>query len=203
MDWSLFHSLNGALRHHDGGQDAAQIFNAWAIFALVGLAGAIWFVARPEGSQRSKLAALSAAASAALALLLNVALGQLWFHDRPFVDHPRATLLLVQHGADNSFPSDHASVAFAVAFAVLAFHRRLGLVLLLGAAAVAIDRIFVGVHYPIDVTASLFVGLGSALAVTTVGRPYVSWGVRQLSRLSDPVVASARGRIASTRKSRM
>jgi undecaprenyl-diphosphatase len=92
-------------------------------------------------------------------LLLNVALGQLWFHDRPFVDHPRATLLLVQHGADNSFPSDHASVAFAVAFAVLAFHRRLGLVLLLGAAAVAIDRIFVGVHYPIDVTASLFVGL--------------------------------------------
>lgn len=203
MDWSLFHSLNGALRHHDGGQDAAQIFNAWAIFALVGLAGAIWFVARPEGSQRSKLAALSAAASAALALLLNVALGQLWFHNRPFVDHPRATLLLVQHGADNSFPSDHASVAFAVAFAVLAFHRRLGLVLLLGAAAVAIDRIFVGVHYPIDVTASLFVGLGSALAVTTVGRPYVSWGVRQLSRLSDPVVASARGRIASTRKSRM
>jgi undecaprenyl-diphosphatase len=130
VDWSLFHSLNGALRHNDGGQDAAQIFNAWAIFVLVGLAGAVWFVARPGGSQRSKLAALSAAASAALALLLNVALAQLWFHNRPFVDHPRSTLLLVQHGADNSFPSDHASVAFAVAFAVLAFHRRFGLVLL-------------------------------------------------------------------------
>lgn len=201
MDWSLFHSLNGALRHHDGGQDAAQIFNAWAIFVLVGLAGAIWFVARPEGSQRSKLAALSAAASVGLALLLNVALGQLWFHNRPFVEHPRATLLLVQHGADNSFPSDHASVAFAVAFAVLAFHRKFGLGLLLGAAAVAIDRIFVGVHYPVDVMASLFVGLGSALAVTTVGRPYVSWGARQLSRLSDPVVGGARGRIVPTRRS--
>jgi undecaprenyl-diphosphatase len=200
VDWSIFHALNGALRRHDGGQDAAQLFNAWAIFALVGLAGAVWFVARPGGSQRSKLAALSAAASAALALLLNVLLGQLWFHDRPFVDHPRATLLLVQHGADNSFPSDHASVAFAIAFAVLAFHRRFGLVLLLGAAAVAIDRIFVGVHYPVDVTASVFVGLVSALAVTTVGRPYVSWGVRQLSRLSDPVVAGARGRIGLGRR---
>ena len=201
MDWSLFHSLNGALRHHDGGQDAAQVFNAWAIFVLVGLAGAVWFVARPGGSQRSKLAALSAAVSAALALLLDVAFAQLWFHNRPFVDHPGATLLLVQHGADNSFPSDHASVAFAVAFAVLAFHRRFGLVLLVGAAAVAIDRIFVGVHYPVDVVASLFVGLGSALAVTTVGRPYVSWGVRQLSRISESVVASARGRIAPTRRS--
>ena len=198
MDWSLFHSLNGALRHQDGGQDAAQIFNAWAIFALVGLAGVIWFAARPGGSQRSKLAALSAAAAAALALLVNVVLGQLWFHDRPLVDHPRATLLLVQHGADNSFPSDHASVAFAIAFAVLFFHRRFGLVLLLGAAAVAIDRIFVGVHYPVDVMASVFVGLGSALAVTTLGRPYVSWGVRQLSRVSDPVVEAARGRLAHT-----
>ncbi len=201
MDWSLFHSLNGALRHHDGGQDAAQIFNAWAIFALVGLAGAIWFVARPEGSQRSKLAAVSAAASAALALLLNVALGQLWFHNRPFVDHPRATLLLVPHAADNSFPSDHASVAFAVAFAVLAFHRKFGLFLLLGAAAVAIDRIFVGVHYPVDVLASVLVGLGSALAVTTVGRAHVTWVVRQLSKLSDPLVVSARRRIAPTRRS--
>ncbi len=201
MDWSLFHSLNGALRHNDGGQDAAQVFNTWAIFVLVGLAGAVWFVARPGGSQRSKLAALSAAASAALALLLNVALGQLWFHNRPFVDHPRATLLLVKHGADNSFPSDHASVAFAVAFAVLAFHRKFGLLLVLGAAAVAIDRIFVGVHYPVDVAATVLVGLGSALLVTTVGRPYLSWGVRQLSRLSDPVVAGARECIAPARRS--
>ena len=125
----MFHTINGALRGHGGAQDAVQVYNAWAIFALVGLAGALWFTARPEGSQRSKLAALSAAVAAALALLLNVALGQLWYHNRPFVDHPRATLLLVQHGADNSFPSDHASVAFAVAFAVLAFHRRFGLIL--------------------------------------------------------------------------
>jgi undecaprenyl-diphosphatase len=201
VDWSLFHTLNGALRHHDGGQDAAQIFNASAIFVLVGLAGAVWFAARPGGSQRSKLAALSAAVSAALALLLNAGLGQLWFHDRPFVDHPRATLLLISHGADNSFPSDHASVAFAVAFAVLAFHRKLGLALLLGAVAVAVDRIFVGVHYPVDVATSMLVGLASALVVTTAGRPYVAWGVRQLSRLSDPVVAGVRERIAHPRRS--
>jgi undecaprenyl-diphosphatase len=193
MDWSLFHTLNGALRHRDGAQDAAQIFNAWAIFVLVGLAGAIWFVARPGGSQRSKLAALAAAVSAMLALLLNAVLGRLWFHDRPFVDHPRATLLLIRHGA--------ASVAFAVAFSVLAFHRRLGLILLTGAIAVAVDRILVGVHYPADVAASMLVGLGSALVVTTFGRPYVAWGARQLSRLSDPVVAGIRGRSGHLRRS--
>lgn len=200
MDWSLFHALNGTLEHRDGAQDAAEIFNAWAIFVLVAVAGGIWFVSRPGGSQRSKLAAVSAAISAVLALAINTLLGKLWFHDRPFVDHPRATLLLVHHGPDNSFPSDHASVAFAVAFAVLAFHRRLGAVLVLGAAAIAIDRVFIGVHYPLDVAASLLVGLGSAALVTTLGRPYVAWIVRQLSRLSDPVVAGTRRRLASTRR---
>ncbi len=201
MDWSVFHALNGVLFHRDGSQDAAQIFNAWAIFVLVAAAGAIWFLARPGGSARSKLAAVSAAAAGALALLANGLLGKLWFHDRPFVDHPHATVLLVHHAPDNSFPSDHASVAFAVAFAVLAFHRRLGAVLVLGAAAVAVDRIFVGVHYPVDVGASLLVGLGAAVLVVTAGRPWVEWLVRQLSRISDPVVDAARGALHPARRS--
>ena len=200
MDWSVFHALNGALEHRDGAQNVAQIFNAWAIFVLVSLAGGIWFVARPGGSQRSKVAAVSAAVAGVLALSINALLGQPWFQNRPFVDHPRSTLLLVHHGADNSFPSDHASVAFAVAFAVLAFHRRLGAFLLLGAAAIAIDRVFIGVHYPVDVVASLLVGLGSAALVTTLGRPSVSWTVRQLSKLSDPLVAGMRRHLASVRR---
>ena len=201
MDWSVFHALNGVLFHRDGSQDAAQIFNAWAIFVLVAAAGAIWFLARPGGSARSKLAAVSAAAAGALALLANGLLGKLWFHDRPFVDHPHATVLLVHHAPDNSFPSDHASVAFAVAFAVLAFHRRLGAVLVLGAAAVAVDRIFVGVHYPVDVGASLLVGLGAAVLVVTAGRPWVEWLVLQPSRISDPVVDAARGALHPARRS--
>jgi undecaprenyl-diphosphatase len=160
----------------------------------------VWFVARPGGSQRSKLAAASAAFSVILALLANVVLGRIWFHDRPFVDHPKATVLLVRHAADNSFPSDHASVAFAAAFAVLVFHRRLGVLLLLLAVAVGIDRILVGVHYPVDVVASFFVGLGAALVVTHPGRPLVEWVVRHVSRLSDPLVAGARERIGSARR---
>ena len=199
MDWSLFHDLNGALRHQDGGQDAAQIFNAWAIFVLVAVAGVLWFVARPGGSLRPKLAALSAAVTAALALIVNAALGQLWFHDRPFVDHPHATVLLVHHTADNSFPSDHASVAFAVAFAVVAFYRRYGLVLLLGAVAIALDRVFVGVHYPVDVASSLLIGLGSALVVTRFGGDIVERLARLLSRISDPVLDAVRRRVVVLR----
>src|SRR4051794_33136679 len=154
MDWSLFHALNGSLRGDDGAQDATLIVNAWTIFVVVAIAAGTWFVARPGGTLRPKLAAASAGLAALIGLAANAVLGNLWFHERPFAAHPKQTVLLVHHAADNSFPSDHATVAFAVAFAVLAFHRRLGLALLAGACVVGLARILVGVHYPVDVAAS-------------------------------------------------
>lgn len=161
---------------------------------LVALAALTWFLARPGGSPRSKLAAASAGIAAVVALLANAALGHLWYHPRPFADHPAQTVLLVHHGADNSFPSDHASVAFAIAFAVLVFHRRLGILLLTLAIGVGLDRIFVGVHYPVDVLTSVFVGLGAALVVAIPGRPYVARLVDLVSRVTDPVVLAVRRR---------
>jgi membrane-associated phospholipid phosphatase len=193
--------VNGLLRGDDPAQDAAELFNAWAIFALVAVAAASWFFARPGGSLRSKLAAASAGGAAIVALLANAVLGHLWYHARPFVDHPRQTVLLVHHGADNSFPSDHTAVAFAVAVAVLMFHRRLGLLLVGVATAVGIDRILVGVHYPVDVLTGALVGTFAAGLVTTAGRRYVTRAVRVASRLSDPVVAAVTRRIATTRRS--
>ena len=193
MDWGLFHAVNALGRHDDGLQDTVLAYNAVAIFAIVAVAGLLWFLARPGGSLRPKLAAASAAFSVLLGLLLNVVAGSLWYHDRPFVDHPRGTVLLIHHAADNSFPSDHSTVAFAAAFAVLVFYRRLGALLLVGAVGVAVSRVLLGVHYPVDVGASALIGLGSAAIVGFCARPHVTWLVRLASRLSDPVVAAVRG----------
>lgn len=192
MDWSIFHWLNDATRGNDGGQDAAEIFNAWAIFVLVGIGGSLWLLARPRGPLRWKLASASAALSALVGLALNAVLSHVWYDARPFVTHPWATVQLVGHARDNGFPSEHATVAFAIAFAVFAFSRRLGVLLLLASAAIALDRVFVGVHYPADVAASLLIGLASALLVTTIGKRFVVVLVRAVSRATDPLVAVLR-----------
>ena len=192
MDWSIFHWLNDATRGNDTGQDAAEIFNTWSLAVLVVVAAALWLLARPGGPLRWKLATASAALSPVVGLVADAILGKIWYHDRPFATHPGQTVLLVHHAKDNGFPSEHATVAFAIAFAVLAFGRPLGALLVVLATAIALDRIFVGVHYPADVVGSFFVGIGSALLVTTVGRPYVTWAVRQISRLTDPVVGALR-----------
>lgn len=191
MDWSVFHALNHSLAGHPTAQSAAKDFNSAAILVLVAAAVALWLLDRPGGSSRWKLVTAAAAASGTVGLLANVVLGSLWYQDRPFVDHPQATLLLVRHAPDNSFPSDHASVAFGIAFAVLLLAWRAGLVFLLGALAIGFDRMFVGVHYPSDIGTSFLVGLGAALLVTTLGRQPLRWVVRQVSRVTDPVLAPA------------
>lgn len=192
MDWNIFHWLNDATRSNDSGQDAAEIFNTWAIVVLLVIGGGLWILARPGGSLRWKLATATAALAAVVGLIANVVLGKLWYHDRPFVTHPSQTVLLIHHAKDNGFPSEHATVAFSVAFAVLLFSRPVGIFLLLLATAIGLDRIFVGVHYPSDILASCLVGLGSALLVGVLGRRYVTSLVRWISRLTDPVVSVAR-----------
>jgi len=84
---------------------------------------------------------------------------------------------------------------------VLVFHRRFGALLTVLAAGVGLDRVLVGVHYPVDVVAGALVGTAAALLATTAGRPYVTFAVRLASRVSDPVVAAVTRRIGTARRS--
>jgi undecaprenyl-diphosphatase len=68
----------------------------------------------------------------------------------------------------HSFPSGHATTSFACA-TVLAFAvPRLRLPLFLLAAAIAWSRVYVGVHYPLDVVVGALLGTAIGLAVIRV-----------------------------------
>ena len=89
--------------------------------------------------------------------------------DRPSVRYavPKA-LVSVPH--DHSFPSGHAATSFAGA-TVLAFaYPRLAPALLVLAAAVAFSRVYVGVHYPLDVIAGAALGVLVATALRLLVR---------------------------------
>ncbi len=64
-----------------------------------------------------------------------------------------------------SFPSGHATTAFAAAVALAYFLPRWRVALLLLAAAIAVSRVMVGAHYPSDVIAGAFLGTLSAMFV--------------------------------------
>src|SRR4051794_20032149 len=154
VDWRIFHALNHELAGHRTAQDAVRSFNSYAIFVLVVAAAALWLLDRPGSSPHFKFATASAGVAALIAIVANVVLGKIWYQDRPFVDHPQQTVLVTHHARDNAFPSDHASVAFAIAFAVLLVAWRAGAAFLLFALMIGFGRIFAGVHYPSDILAS-------------------------------------------------
>jgi len=61
----------------------------------------------------------------------------------------------------SSFPSDHAVLSFAMAMAVFAAHRGLGVFAFAWALLVSsLPRVYFGLHYPSDILAGAIIGIG-------------------------------------------
>jgi undecaprenyl-diphosphatase len=188
VDYRIYHAINQLVLHHAWLGRGFGVIENWGV-PLVGVATfALWLLARPDGDRKWKLTSACALAAAALALLLNQAIAKIWHRERPFAAHPSAHVWGAR-SRDPSFPSDHASAAFGIAFTVFLFDRVVGSLFLLGATIIAVGRVIVGAHYPADVVAGCLVGLGAALLVVRVARPLIVRLVRLVERLTDPLVA--------------
>src|SRR5439155_16066121 len=73
---------------------------------------------------------------------------------------------LVSRPHTHSFPSGHATTSFACATVLAFLLPRLSVPLFVLAAAVAWSRVYVGVHFPLDVIAGA--ALGAAIGVTVI-----------------------------------
>jgi len=76
---------------------------------------------------------------------------------RPFKTVPNIHTL-ISLPASYSFPSGHAALTMAMATAVYVYNKRLGTLLFAFAFIVGIARIYVGVHYPLDVGVGFLLG---------------------------------------------
>jgi undecaprenyl-diphosphatase len=184
-DYSIFHWANDLAARHDGLEDPlrgyVQVSEILFVVAVVAL-----FV---FGAQRLKRAAVAAALSAGLALLVAHFLAAAVDRARPFVTHPNAHLFIA-HAKDPGFPSDHATGAFAIAFAIVLRDRTAGIIALVLAFVLSVGRVALGVHYPSDVFAGAVLGLIAALVLWIPAlRSRVDRLADALSRL--PVTTSA------------
>ncbi len=83
---------------------------------------------------------------------------------RPTLVYPEPKALVhVPHSG--SFPSGHAATAFACATVLAWWDRRLAVPAFVLAAAIAWSRVYVGVHWPLDVLGGAVLGVLVAIAL--------------------------------------
>lgn len=138
--------------------EAAKFAANWLVVAAALLMGYLWI----WGPAMKRSALIAVAISTALALGINLFLGFLWFEPRPFMIGLGHTLM--SHAPDNSFPSDHATFMWSLGLGLVATRasRRAGWLVAIFGAAVAWARIYLGVHFPVDMIGSFAVAVVSA-----------------------------------------
>jgi undecaprenyl-diphosphatase len=162
-----------------GGPESSEWIIATARMMATGivpLVAAALLVAWVRAGRDWRPVLLDAVAAGLLGLAAVQIIGFLHYRPRPFEAGLGANLL--QHLPENSFPSDHATLMFALAFAVLASVglRKAGAALLLLAFAVSWARVFLGAHYPSDILGGAILGLGSVAVIRSLNWRRGLWG---------------------------
>ena len=162
-----------------------------AVFAFLLLVG--WWLGRTSHTPIENVGkAVWAGAGALLALAINQPIGSAIDRARPYAVIP-AMHLLVDKTADFSFPSDHATIAGAVAAGLFLVSRRLGLIAFVAAVAMALARVYVGAHYPGDVVAGLLLGATVTLVLSGLAALVIEPLLRAVARTPlRPLVTAGR-----------
>ena len=155
---------------------AAMLVANRLILLVPAVLAALWL----WGGRPQRDLALKALASIAVALFASYLCGALWPHARPFV------LGLGQaffpHKATSSFPSNHTIIIATLACTLIHDRRWAGWGWLTLAAAVLVgaSRVYLGVHFPLDILGGLL------LAPVAAGLAAMAW-----SRCGEPLTGVA------------
>lgn len=129
-----------------------------------------------RGTDSTRKVMLEAVASGLLAIIFNQFIDLAWQHPRPFMIGLGHTYLA--HAADSSFPSDHLSLWWAVSFTLLLHpgSRLAGMAMSIAGLSVAWSRIYLGVHFPLDMAGAAALACFGALICKL-------WGTWTINRI--------------------
>lgn len=139
----------------------ARFLAGWAPYLAMVLLLFAWV----RRSTILRFALLDATFAALIGLGMAQMISAVWYHPRPLEIGLGRQLL--DHAAEASFPSDHATLLFALAMPLLrtAASRRWGFALLSLGIGAAWSRVYLGVHFPLDMLGAFGVASLAALMI--------------------------------------
>ncbi|MFA5128766.1 MAG: phosphatase PAP2 family protein [Patescibacteria group bacterium] len=165
MDFYLFQLINN-LAGRWWPLDFFGIFCAeYLIFAMAFVIIA-WTIFNKNNRRADTIIILEIILAAFFSYLIKIIINLIYFRPRPFSVHD--VNLLIGKISDGSFPSAHTFLSFVMAFGIYFYNRKLGAVLIILAAFVSVSRVYVGVHYPLDILGGIILAGLAAYAVNKI-----------------------------------
>lgn len=120
----------------------------------------LWFGTRDiRERQMNQLAVLTAIVGIGIVNGLVVISNLFYFRIRPFNELPADAInLLYYRPTDSSFPSNFAAVLFSIAVVIFLKNKKYGTLLLILALTGGFARVYVGIHYPLDILGGAAIG---------------------------------------------
>lgn len=132
----------------------ALIFGKYVPYCLMGYC----IVAAVLGDRKIRMVLLFTLIAASIAALISWTIGYFVYTPRPFVESVGHTLL--SHKDNASFPSNHMMFMTIFAYVFLkSGYKKTGLVFMFLALSIGWSRIFLGVHYPVDILGGALIAL--------------------------------------------
>ncbi|WP_413439469.1 phosphatase PAP2 family protein [Sulfuriferula sp. GW1] len=184
LNRALFLKINAGLGSAPWMIDGAVVIANDLIYLIPVLLIAMWL----RGNEAKRRLAIQTCLTAMLGLGLNQVISSVWQHPRPFamgLGHAWA-----QHVADSSFPSDHMTIFTAIGISLLLGRERLlGSLTLAAGSGVAWARIFLGLHFPLDMLGAVGVACLSYAALSPLWRHTGDRVTRFVERLYQSFMA--------------
>ncbi|MED1787372.1 undecaprenyl-diphosphatase [Brevibacillus laterosporus] len=168
LNIDVFRSINDLGKQY-AALNPGVVFIAEYMVYFLGLGLVVYWFTR---NHRNRMMVIQAVITFILAEILGKLAGLFYSHYQPFAVLQDVNQL-VEHAIDNSFPSDHSILFFSICASFWLMRKKEGWLWLVLAVFVGLSRVWVGVHYPVDVITGALLGFISAL--------FVYWAVPKVS----------------------
>ena len=170
---TTFYLINNSLSNNILNTIIPYFTNLGSIVVLSLLCALLYLI----GGKKGKKVALMGLMGLALTSMVVLIVKPLVAEPRPFLVLAHVNLLVKETGI-YSFPSGHSSLIFTIAtilglnYEFKIFNKNIRLIYptLIIAGLVGFSRIYLGVHYPLDVLAGAIIGISSGLIIMKISK---------------------------------
>jgi undecaprenyl-diphosphatase len=178
-DIYLFMAVNSLVGRSAAFDYCVQILDVWHLLLYGWMPIYLWMLWFDPQVEGSRIKIVSGLIGVGVATSLSVVLQRIFtIHPRPFVDSYELSVTLIEPPRlaewyfQNSFPSDTATMCFAVATTIYMVSRKVGIFAFIWTAtAVAFPRIYLAYHWPLDIVGAALLGPATVLLIS--GLPIV------------------------------